>query len=105
MRKALLATGILLVLAAVPAWAQSKIPAFGTSASPPPGTQVIDMSNVVAPVNKTSTTFSLRSLLAQAYWPWFSTTPNISPLMPTTSLPKNPYPNPFQPLAPIPAKK
>jgi hypothetical protein len=106
MRKVLIAAALFFGLAALPALAQFTFPGFGSSSpAPAPGNQPVDMSNVVAPVNKTGTSFSFRNLFTQAYgWPWFSSTPNLSPQLPTTTLPTNPYPSPFHPVAPIPAK-
>jgi hypothetical protein len=107
-----LVLGIFLVLD-VPAWAQSTQNLLGSLGNFPQGNQVIDMSNVIAPVPQTQSSsgpFHLNNLFPSfhlsKFFPFLSRNPkppafSTSPFPAPSTFPSTQYPNSFQPTAPF----
>jgi len=106
------AAAILGMLVASSAWAQSAQNLLGSLTVQQRANQPIDMSNVVAPVPRSSGPFHLNNL-----FPSFnlsnlfskSRTPNppafsTSPFPAPSTFPSSKYPNSFKPVAPLNAK-
>ena len=103
------AGAILGMLVASSAWAQSALNSIGSLTVQQRANQPIDMSNVVAPVPRSSGTFHLNNLFHFANLsnifsksrnpnpPAFSTSPFPAP----STFPSSKYPNSFKPVAPL----
>ena len=111
MRMGIWLGGVLLGMAiAAPAWAQSTQNLLGSLGNFPQANQPIDMSNVIAPVPRSSGPLHLNnvfsSLSLTRLFPTLSRNPKppsfgTSPFPAPSTFPSTKYPNSFQPTAPM----